>query len=153
MGLSIDTVDPTSDDVRAIIAQHLAFCRSMSPEEHVHALGESAIADPEVVLYGARRDGVLVGIGALKRLDQHHAEIKSMHTSRGARGSGVGRAMVDHLLQVAAASGYRRVSLETGTMDGFVAARALYAGVGFIWCDPFAQYTDNPYSVCMSIEI
>jgi putative acetyltransferase len=44
--------------------------------------------------------------------------------------------MVDHLLAVAAGRGYRRVSLETATMDGFSAARSLYAKAGFVPCPP-----------------
>ena len=48
-----------------------------------------------------------------------------MHTSEEARGRGVGRAMVDHLLAVAADQHYRRVSLETGTADDF-APRSLH---------------------------
>ena len=39
----------------------------------------------------------------------------------------VGTAMLRHLLGVAADRNYRRVSLETGTMDAFAPARSLYA--------------------------
>jgi putative acetyltransferase len=60
---------------------------------------------------------------------------------------------VDHLLAVAADRGYRRVSLETGTMDRFTAARSLYAKAGFVPCPPFANYTDNPHSTCMTIGL
>jgi len=49
--------------------------------------------DPAVTFFNARRDGVLVGVGALKRLDDSHAEVKSMHTTEAARGQGLGRAM------------------------------------------------------------
>jgi len=94
-----------------------------------------------------------VGIGALKRLDASHAEVKSMHTSEAARGQGVGRAMVDHLLAVAAERNYQRVSLETGTMDAFAPARSLYTKVGFAPCEPFGEYTANPYSICMTMTI
>ncbi|MBV9936429.1 MAG: GNAT family N-acetyltransferase, partial [Actinobacteria bacterium] len=49
--------------------------------------------------------------------------------------------------------GYTRVSLETGTGPAFEAGHALYARAGFTRCPPFAQYWDNPYSVCMTIEL
>ncbi len=61
--------------------------------------------------------------------------------------------MVDHLLAVAQERRYRRVSLETGTMDAYRAAREMYASAGFQPCAPFGQYTDNPYSTCMTIEL
>jgi len=61
--------------------------------------------------------------------------------------------MVDHLLAVAAGRGYTRVSLETGTTDAFAPARRLYARAGFTTCEPFGEYTLNPCSTCMSIEL
>jgi putative acetyltransferase len=100
-----------------------------------------------------RAGGALVGVGALKQLDESQAELKSMHTAEKARGRGVGRALVDHLLAVAASRNYQRVSLETGTMDAFAPARSLYAKVGFTPCQSFGEYTGNPNSVCMTIEI
>jgi putative acetyltransferase len=76
-----------------------------------------------------------------------------MHTSETARRQGIGRAMLGHLLAVAEERQYRRVSLETGTMDAYRAARAMYAEAGFTRCEPFGRYTDNPYSTCMTIRL
>ena len=45
------------------------------------------------------------------------------------------------------------MSLETGTMDVFAPARGLYTRVGFKPCEPFGEYTPNPYSTCMTIEL
>lgn len=153
MELAIAVDDPRAADVRALLERHLAFAHDVTPDDHVHALDVDRLVDPSVTFFSARRGGVVLGVGALRELDAGHAEIKSMHTAIEARGQGVGRAMVDHLLRVAAARGYERVSLETGTMDAFAAARALYAGAGFTPCDPFAEYTANPYSTCMTLEL
>ena len=92
-------------------------------------------------------------MGALKQLHEGHGEIKSMHTAEEVRGRGAGRAMLDHLLAVARARGYGRVSLETGTMAAFGPARALYAGAGFVVCEPFAGYRASVNSVCMTLEL
>ena len=92
-------------------------------------------------------------MGALRRLDDTHAELKSMHTSVAARGQGVGRAMVAHILTFGASSGYKRVSLETGTMEAFAPARSLYEKAGFVECEPFGDYTANPFSTCMTIAL
>jgi len=153
MEVVIAVDDPRVDDVRALLEVHLAFSRAVTPPGHVHALEIDGLLDPAVTFFSARRAGVLVEIGALKRLDDSHAEAKSMHTSEAARGQGVGRAMVDHLLAVAAARSYQRVSLETGTMDAFAPARSLYTKVGFIPCEPFGEYTANPHSICMTMII
>ena len=61
--------------------------------------------------------------------------------------------MLMHLLGVARARGYRRVSLETGTMDAFAPARSLYASAGFVPCEPFGDYRVSPYSVCMTLPL
>jgi putative acetyltransferase len=151
--LVIAEEDPRTDDVQAMLAAHLAFAHGETPAGHVHVLDVDRLVDPAITFFGARRGEQLLGVGALRRLDTSHVEVKSMHVSRAARGQGVGRAILDHLLAVAAASGYRRVSLETGTMAAFAAARALYAGAGFTPCEPFADYTDNPYSSCMTLAL
>ena len=153
MGLVIATDDPTADDVRALLERHLAFAREVTPPEGVHALGVDGLADPGVSFFSARRDGRLLGIGALKQLDEAHAELKSLHTAEAARGQGVGRALVEHLLSVAADRDCRRVSLETGIMEAFAPARALYTQMGFTPCEPFGDYLGSPTSACMTIVI
>jgi putative acetyltransferase len=143
--------DPRAADVRDLLAAHLAFAHEHSPAEDVHALDVDGLVDPAVTFYSFRVNGALLGVGALKQLDAEHAELKSMHTAAAARGRGVGRAMIDHLLGVARARGLQRVSIETGTMDAFAPARALYANAGFVRCEPFAGYWVSPNSVCMTL--
>ena len=96
-----------------------------------------ALRSPQITFWTAWDGASLLGCGALKELDPSHGEIKSMHTAAAARRQGVGRAIVDHLVATATARGYRRVSLETGTMHAFAAAHALYAKAGFKACGPF----------------
>jgi putative acetyltransferase len=73
-----------------------------------------------------------------------------MHTTAAARRRGVGRAILDHLVAVAAGRGVRRVSLETGTGDAFAPARSLYAGAGFEECGPFGDYRETPDNMFMT---
>lgn len=144
-----DRVDAA--DVRDLLARHLEFARRVTPPGHVHALDQGGLADPDVQVFSARDHGHLVGIGALKRLDAEHAELKSMHVDPSVRGRGVGEALVVALLAEAVARGFGRVSLETGTTEGFTAARQMYRKLGFTPCQPFGNYTSNPYSICMTI--
>jgi putative acetyltransferase len=152
-GRQISIEDPRSPDVVALLETHLEFARAASPPEDVHALDVTGLLSPDVTFFTLRDDGTLLGVGALREIDPTHGEIKSMHTSEIARGNGVGRAMLDHLLDTARARGYERVSLETGTMEEFAAARALYTKAGFEVCPPFADYFDSPHSVCMTLEL
>lgn len=145
--------DPRADDVRALLDRHLSFAHEVTPPGHVHALEIAGLLDPSVTFFSARRDGALLGVGALNQIDASHAELKSMHTLEAARGQGVGRAMVEHLLSVAVDRNCRRVSLETGTMEAFAPARAMYEKVGFLPCEPFGKYTANPNSTCMTINL
>jgi putative acetyltransferase len=149
----IDPDDLRTPDVRALLESHLAFCNLHSPPEDVHALDIDALLDPSVSFFSCREDGVLLGVGALKQLDERHAEIKSMHTAAPARGRGVARQIVTHLVELARERGCERISLETGTMAAFAPARALYASAGFQPCGRFADYPESPNSTFMTLDL
>ncbi len=97
-----------------------------------------------------RDEGEIIGMGAFKRLDASHAEIKSMHVLAEYRGQGLSRMMLDHLVKSAADAGFTRLSLETGSQAMFEPARRLYARAGFAECPPFADYVLDPMSVFMT---
>lgn len=136
----IDVDDPRRPQVRALLARHHEFCLSQTPPEHSFALDADGLLHPAVTLVSYRDGDALLGIAAIRELDAAHGEIKSMHTAAEARGRGVGRALLAHLLGTARERGYRRVSLETGTTPGFAAARTLYEGAGFTPTGPFGGY-------------
>jgi putative acetyltransferase len=98
-------------------------------------------------------DGALVAVGALKRLSPDHGEVKSMHTAERVRRRGAGGAMLCHIVETARASGFSRLSLETGSWEYFRPARALYRNHGFVDCPPFADYRPDPNSVFMSLDL
>ena len=149
--ISID--DPQAEDVRELLDRHLAFANLHSPPEDVHALDVDGLVDPAVTFFGFRLGGQLLGVGAIQRLDGDHAELKSMHTAEAARGRGIGRVMLDHLISVARDRGFRRVSIETGSMPAFAPARSLYASAGFTPCEPFGDYNPSPYSSFMTLSL
>jgi putative acetyltransferase len=145
--------DPARADVSALLAEHLADMHATSPPESVHALDVSALQAPAVTFWTARSDGVLLGCGALTQLDPAHGEVKSMRTTSAARGTGVGTALLLHLLAEARTRGYARVSLETGTQDYFAAAHRLYLRHGFTSCGPFGDYTEDPNSAYFTLTL
>ena len=145
--------DPRRDDVTALLQEHLADMHSTSPPESVHALEGSALVAPGITFVTARDDGLLLGCGALKVLDPTHAEVKSMRTTYDARGRGVATAVLAWLLAEAGRRGVRRVSLETGTGEAFLAAHRLYERHGFVDCGPFADYRLDPFSRFMTLAL
>jgi len=145
--------DLSGPEIAALLRAHLDHAARHSPPESIHALDLDRLRAPEITFWSAWSDGELLGCGALKELAPDHGEIKSMHTSLAHRGKGVAARLLAHMLEEAKARPYRRVSLETGTMEGFAPARALYARFGFRVCPPFAQYREDPHSVCMTLEL
>ncbi len=152
-GFQIARADPRDPQVRELVERHLTFGRSFTPLEDAHALEVDELLDPSIVLFAAREGAEVLAIGALKEIEDDHGELKTMHTAAAARGRGIGRAMLDHLLAEARRRGYRRVSLETGTMAAFAPARALYEGVGFIPCAPFGAYRGGPHNVFLTLDL
>lgn len=142
--------DPRTPDVVALLARHLAFARSESPPEDAHALDVEGLTASDIAFFTLRRDGALLGVGALRRLDAEHAEIKSMHTAEGHRGQGWARLVLEHLLTHARDEGFSRVSLETGAMEIFEPARALYRSAGFVTCPPFGDHRPSGWSTFLT---
>ena len=141
--------DLSGPEIRELLEQHLANMRSLSPPESTHALPIEGLRGPEVTFWTAWENGELVGCGALKEIDAEHGEIKSMRTVSRHLRKGVAKAMLDHIVAEAERRGYRRLSLETGSMAAFEPARLLYARAGFSYCEPFADYIVDPNSVFM----
>jgi len=139
--------------IQSLLREHLGSMAQHSPPESVHALDLDALRKPGITFWTAWDGDNLLGCGALKELDSTHAEIKSMRTSTAHLRKGVARRMLMHIIEQARRSSYRRLSLETGSHAPFEAARALYASFGFAYCEPFADYVEDPYSVFMTIAL
>ena len=73
-----------------------------------------------------------------------------MHTARGRRRQGVGTAMLMHIIDAAHAMGLARLSLETGSAEYFVPARALYREAWFRGMPSVREYVVDPNSVFMT---
>ncbi|PFN80194.1 GNAT family N-acetyltransferase [Bacillus sp. AFS076308] len=145
--------DLTGPEVANLIREHLHSMTLNSPPESIHALGLEKLRRPEVTFWSAWEGKELLGCGALKELDNQHGEVKSMRTSSQHLRKGVARRMLQHIIDEAKQRGYQNLSLETGSMAAFEPARKLYANFGFRFCEPFADYTEDPNSVFMTLEL
>jgi putative acetyltransferase len=146
------------DDLRGaqiirLLEEHLRNMHEITPAESVHALDLSGLRRPEVTMWSAWEGAELLGCGALKALDERHGELKSMRTARAHLRKGVASGILRVMLAEAKKRSYRRLSLETGSMAAFEPARTLYSRFGFQPCGPFADYTDDPNSYFMTLEL
>ncbi len=151
MNIKID--DLKSSEIYELLQEHLQSMALHSPPESVHALDIEALCKPEITFWAVWESGELLGCGALKELDSQHGEIKSMRTSSLHLRKGVAKNLLNHILEEAKRRGYSRLSLETGSVEAFDPARTLYANFGFTYCEPFADYVEDPYSVFMTREL
>ncbi|MDR7186933.1 putative acetyltransferase [Microbacterium trichothecenolyticum] len=148
--IEIRTDDLSGEATRRLVALHLAGMHDTSPPESVHALGIEALRHPSLSVWTAWIDGELAGVGALKALDADRGEIKSMRADDRFRGTGVGRALLRHIVEDARRRGMSSLWLETGTTEDFAPAQRLYESEGFVVCGPFEDYALDPFSVFMT---
>lgn len=152
--MGVKPEDPATPDIVALLELHLAEAYETTPAESVHALDLAELQHPSITFLAVRDEsGALMGMGALKQHDAVLAEIKSMRTSAEFRGRGVARTLLVALVDAARSNGSRRVALETGVEDFFIAARGLYESMGFVVCEPFADYRPDPLSVFYALDL
>jgi putative acetyltransferase len=144
---------PLTPDLTLLMERHTQAMHAQTPPESIHMMDASKLAAPGIWFFVMREEGVAIGMGAVKRIDDSHAEIKSMHILAERRGQGLSRRMLDHLVDHALSQGFSRLSLETGSQTGFAPARGLYAKAGFEECGPFEGYGPDANSVFMTRTI
>ena len=142
---------PLGTDLTLLMARHTADMHADTPPESIHMMDAAQLDAPSVQFFVGRIAGQAVAMGAIKAIDAFHAEVKSMHVLIEHRGKGLSKAILDHLIDAARASGFVRLSLETGTQAMFTPARRLYEKAGFTECPPFEGYVLDPNSHYMTL--
>jgi putative acetyltransferase len=145
--------DLSGSEIAEFLEEHIKEMKSVSPPESKHALDLEGLRKPEITFWTVWENSCLIGCGAIKELDADRAEIKSMRTDISFRGKGVASMLLQYILNEAKLRGYRRISLETGSMPFFEPARKLYVKYGFENCAPFSTYREDPNSVFMTIKL
>lgn len=145
--------DLTGPEIRALLERHLEHMAEITPPESIHAMDVDRLGGPDVTFWSVWDDDALLGCGALREIDATTGEVKSMRTVDEARGRGVGRATLDHLLAVARERGYTRIVLETGSAEAFAPARRLYERAGFEPRGPYPPYEDDPNLFFMELSL
>jgi putative acetyltransferase len=151
--MEIRVDDVTDPRIIELLQEHLRSMTLHSPPESIHALDVAALRQPEVTFWSVWQNAELLGCGAVKELDAVHGEIKSMRTVSAHLRKGVAAQLLERIIAEARRRGYRRLSLETGSVAAFAPARSLYARFGFEPCAPFGDYVEDPYSVLMTLTL
>jgi putative acetyltransferase len=131
------------DAIRLISALNSELTATFPEPGATHfSLSSAQVADSDGAFLIAYVNGVAVGCGAIRRLDNTTAELKRMFVAPSLRGQGIGRAIVVALEQEARRLGVSRVVLETGArLDRAI---ALYEGMGYSRIPLFGEYLASP---------
>ena len=137
-------------EVHELLIKHFIELRSVSPEGSTHVLDIAGLKDPFIKFWSLWDENNLMGIGALKFLDKEHGEFKSIRVSDKFKDKRNGSKIINHLINEAKKLNIKRLSLETGAGDFFLAARKLFNKCGFKTCKPFSHYKYDINSVYMT---
>ena len=140
-------------EVHEFLINHFIELRSVSPKGSAHVLDISGLKDPSIKFWSLWEENDLMGSGALKFLDKEHGEFKSIRVGDSFRGKGNGTKVINHLINEAKKLNIKRLSLETGAGDFFLAARKLFSKSGFEPCGPFSHYKKDINSIYMTLLI
>ncbi len=145
--------DLSGEPTRALLALHLAGMHDSSPPGQVFALDLSGLLTPEVTVWTAWRGDRIASVGALKMLGPAHAEVKSMRTHPDHLRCGAAAAILERIIDVAAARGVARLSLETGSGAAFEPALRLYRRRGFVDGDAFPPYEKSAFNQFLHLDL
>jgi len=140
-------------EVHDLLVKHFIELRSVSPEGSAHVLDITGLKDPSIKFWSLWEEDELMGIGALKFLDEDHGEFKSIRVNDKFKNNGNGLKVINHLINEAKNLAVKKLSLETGAGKFFTPARKLFVKCGFKTCNPFSHYKKDIKSVYMSMLI
>ncbi|MDR7385091.1 N-acetylglutamate synthase-like GNAT family acetyltransferase [Promicromonospora iranensis] len=131
------------DDMRSELA-----ARYNIPDQEVEAPTAETVS---TFLVARDPDGVAIGCGALRVLDDGTGEVKRMYVSPHARGTGAAtgilRALEDHARRL----GVETLVLSTGTEQPD--AIRFYAREGYHRTDGYGPYVGEPMARCFALDL
>ncbi len=151
----IEIVDASTPEqillVRQLLLEYqgwLGFDLSYQGFEQELATLPGKYAPPRGALLLAYADSLVAGMIAMRPMDANICEMKRLYVRPSSRGSGVGRLLINSVLQLAQTAGYSKMRLDTirGKMDSAI---ALYRSFGF---HERAAYYDSPVVHTLFLE-
>lgn len=139
------------EDARTIFREYekwlgLDLCFQGFEEEMRSLPGRYAKPDGRLIL--AYKDGELAGGIALRKIGDGICEMKRLYLRENSRGSGIGRELIEKLIEEARKIGYKKMRLDTFPPKMGKAVR-LYESHGFY---EIPAYYENPYDGVLYME-
>ena len=94
-------------------------------------------APPSGDLLVAKVNGEAAGCVALRALDQSTLEMKRLYVRPSARGTGLGKLLVEAAISIARQNGYAELRLDT--LASMASAQKLYGALGFVEIPPYGN--------------
>jgi len=151
--MQVSIADLNDPEVLSLVAFHHAEMQKNSPPDMCFPLNIERLKDERVTVFEVRKDGDLAAIGAMNRLSNKRAEIKSMRPHPGFLRQGLAAILLEAIIERAMHEGLTTLSLETGSGPHFDAALALYRQRGFTNGPAFADYTNTDFNQCLHLEL
>jgi len=146
MSISITEVAPDAEDAVQLIRELDAHLMAHPyPAQSRHAFSVEKLLRERVVFFITHYEGHLAGCGGIKLFGAEYGEVKRMYVRPAFRGKGLGKAMLNRLLDYARSKDVDLLRLETGIYE--VEAIGLYERFGFQRRGPFGEYVDDPMTV------
>ncbi|HSK07009.1 MAG TPA: GNAT family N-acetyltransferase [Acidimicrobiia bacterium] len=145
MGTSIEVESPGSPAARRVIAELEAELDPLYPDESQHGYSVDKLISEGVAFFLVRYGGEEVGCGGIQLFGSEYGELKRMYIRPPYRGLGLGRQLIDRLIEHARLHGVSVLRLETGIHQD--EAIRLYERMGFRQIPPFPPYQPDPLSL------
>jgi putative acetyltransferase len=155
--ITVQPEPPDSPDASAMVEELEAHLASLYPAESRHGFTVERLVAMGVRFFVARFDSAAAGCGGILFVDDPadpggpYGEIKRMYVRPAYRGRGIGKRVLDRLVDEARGREVALLRLETGIDQ--VEAIALYERAGFRRCPPFGPYRDDPLSPCFELRL
>ncbi len=138
---------PLQDAVADLLRQSDEVAARLYPGEYRRPITPQSLATPDTRVLVARCEGRAMGLCVLFDRGDGTAELKRMIVDGGARGQGIGAALLRGVWEEAGRLGVRLILLEVGTRN--TEAQDLYRGAGSTDRGPFPPYRASPISLFM----
>jgi putative acetyltransferase len=147
--ITLGLESPRQPDVARLLEALDAYQSALYPPESNHFLDVEALAAPSVRFFVARRgrEAEAVGCGALRIDPAGYGELKRMFVAPAARGTRLGRRILERIEEEARREGLDWLRLETGIHQP--EALGLYRSAGYAEREVFGEYRPDPLSVFM----
>ena len=137
--VSFVVTSPADPVAAELLDEYFALREHGMPTYRTFRPDPAAFTSPAGEFLVAWVDRAAIGCGGIKLLDPERAEVKHLYVRPAARGTGVGRALLEELERRASVLGATAVVLDTNAR--LEAAQGLYRSAGYSEVPP---YNENP---------